>query len=274
MRSIGLHTRIAKDLDQLISDVDFLGINTFQCFFIAQNQNEYLPVNETAQKKFLAQRHRFSTLYGHASYWINLCGKYTNRTVQLLEKEIALAKRLAFDALIIHPGTATGWSKKEGITQLARLLNPIIKKENDLIFILENTAHENLTVGNDLADFGEILKLLDHPEKIKVCVDTAHAYAYGYDLTSKNGLQEFISLIDKHITFQRVSLIHLNDTTEQLASKKDKHAAPGAGSIGLEVLRNIALLPQFKNTPLLLELPSIGLDEQKKIVDEMRSVLG
>ena len=90
---------------------------------------------------------------------------------------------LSFLILFCHSGSAKGSTHyKEGVDILARALNILLKQEARIKVVLENTAHGKLTVGSDLTDFYELRQKLDNPERISFCVDTSHAYAYGYDI--------------------------------------------------------------------------------------------
>src|SRR5207244_2099203 len=109
----------------------------------------------------------------------------------------------------------------------------------------------------------------DDPDKIVFCIDTAHAYSYGYNLVDLESQKQFIHLIEECIGFKRVVLIHLNDTQEKLGSYIDKHALLGEGKIGLEPLKHFILHPHIINIPLILELPIVSEEEELTLLHKV-----
>ncbi|HEX2977824.1 MAG TPA: deoxyribonuclease IV [Candidatus Babeliales bacterium] len=272
MRTIGLHLRITSSIVDLIPQALELGTKSFQCFMIHQGTGNYLELSSPEIDRFLALRDECGYLYAHASYWVNLSGKETGHTIHLLRREIEMAKALHFNAIVIHPGAATGWAtKQEGIDQFVRLFNALIKNESNMHFIIENTAHGNATVGSDLEDLKEIYERLEQSEKVSFCLDTAHAYAYGYDIGSAHGREQFLQLVDQTITADRVSLIHLNDSSEKLGTKKDRHELLGKGNLGQQALKEFTHIKAFAQVPLILELPPVENEEQAEMLELVRS---
>lgn len=264
MKTVGLHLRISTDIEQAVHEAQALGIESFQCFLINQTTNRYIDCDSKPAQQFLTMRQNFGDLYIHGSYWINLGGKETAHSVSFLQREIEMAKRLQFNAIVLHPGSATGWNDRDqGIEQFVRLFNPLLKEEHELKFILENTAHGNRTIGSDLLDLKAIYDRLEHPEKVSFCIDTAHAFAFGYDIAQTRGQDEFIELIQQTIGLERISLVHLNDTDELLGTKKDKHQLLGQGQLG-ESLARFVQMPAFHAVPIMLELPQMSVHEQKQ----------
>lgn len=269
-RKIGLHLRLNKTINDLAERAAALQMPIFQCFFIHQDTNQFAAISDEEIKLFLKQwRKKFDQLYLHGSYWINLASAST--TNRILMRELDLAKKLEFTHIVIHPGSARRTGKKaDGIAAIARKLNAILKNESDITLVLENTAHAGHSIGGDLHDFLLLRERLDHPEKIKFCIDTAHAYSYGYDLTQEKSQKHFIDLIEKCIGFKNVALIHLNDTKQECGSRIDRHEIIGEGKLGLH-LPQIVHLDDFKQVPIIMELPVMDPKEEEKILEMVRS---
>jgi deoxyribonuclease-4 len=201
------------------------------------------------------RREKFGDLFAHISYRANLCMP-NNSGLYILRKEIAIARRLEFTHVIVHPGSAKHCvDKRAGIEQLARTLNIITRRLRDIKIVLENTAHGNLSIGSDLNDFIELREHLEFPEKIKFCIDTAHAYSYGYNIVDNAGQAAFLDLIAHAIGFDSLALIHLNDTDQQLGSQIDRHVLMGQGNIGEEVLRRFIEHESLRSVPVVMESP-------------------
>jgi deoxyribonuclease-4 len=268
---IGAHIRMRSSLHELLERADALDLPFFQCFFVPKETGKLIYASDDAILEFLrVRRARFDDLYCHASYWANLASLGNNGYTQL-RKEVMFAKRLEFTHLVLHAGTAKGAQhKNEGIDALARALNNVCKQERDITILLENTCHANLAVGSDITDFQRLLEKIDIPERIGFCIDTAHAHSFGYDVISAKGQSSFINLLETTLGIERIKLIHLNDTTEQLGSFIDRHSVIGQGKIGEGALKRFAMHPQLQHIPLLVELPELSVEDELVILNTIR----
>jgi apurinic endonuclease APN1 len=211
---------------------------------------------------FQQRRQRFKQLFVHASYWINLADSCRLYHPTLIH-EIALAKRLSFTHMVLHPGSVRAPNKKiHGIDALVRTLNSVMRAERELIFVLENTAHGNHSVGSDIRDFGLIMQKIEYPERLRFCIDTAHAFAYGYDITSDTGRASFINLLVTTIGIDTIALMHVNDSSTACGSKVDCHALIDQGQIKTVALKQLVLDSRLVHIPLILELPVITEQEE------------
>ena len=271
-RNIGLHLRLGSSLSKLLDRAIDLKQPIIQCFFIVQGINKYITFTSGELEECLKKRKKhFKELYLHASYWVNLSGK-KNSGWRTFKKELELAQKLGFTHIVIHPGSSTGCKdKKEGITFLAKALNKAIERYPDITIVLENIAHGKMSVGGDLEDFKELLEQIDEPDRLAFCIDTAHAFAYGYDLTDEKELNQFIKKIDECIGVKRVALLHLNDSEKKCGSRIDKHAVPGQGLIGQDTLKAFMNHPQLKHASVILELPVLPEKEEEEVLKEVRS---
>lgn len=271
MKHVGLHIRLTDSLEGIAHKALNLRVPFFQCFVIDQNTNRIIRPTDTEIEQFKAVcGSHFTHRFLHASYWINLSavGHFNSR---LFEREFTLAQKLEFTHMILHPGAATGSKQKQaGIAALAHAVNKILKMESNIKIVLENTAHGGISIGGDLHDFKNLLEQIEQPEKLYFCLDTAHAYSYGYDIENEQDQRGFIHLVDRTMGLSRIELIHLNDTREKKGSKIDRHEVPGAGLIGQEALKMFVNQPELAHIPLLLELPVMPVEEEKVILDTVR----
>jgi len=269
VRPVGLHLRLTDSLPDLLEKALRLKLSTFQSFLTySKSAQSRVYFTNTLIKQFLQlRREHFKDIYAHASYWVNLSNKEHNG-MHVLAQEIRLAHRLEFTHLVLHPGTAHESAPRlEGINVLAYNLNELHKKERSLIFVLENTAHGNLSIGGDLEDFELLLERLDQPERIKFCIDTAHAYSFGYDLCDQEKRTQFIELAQR-ICGDQLVLLHANDTLEKCGSKIDKHAIIGTGNIGSS-LQQILNHPYMVNIPIILELPVVTEQDEVAALERL-----
>lgn len=273
MEKVGLHIRLTNTIMQVIDKALRLEIPFFQTFVTLKTGKQAI-LDEKDVKEFLKLRELyFKNLYLHGSYWINLCTSQPFG-MKILKKELLMAKKLEFTHIVLHPGAAIGGkTKDEGIDLLAKALNEVTKNENEVSFVLENTAHGNLSIGGDINELYTILSKLDFPEKVSFCIDTAHAYSYGYNIADINEQENFINLLENTIGTEKISLIHLNDTHEKLGSKIDKHHIIGHGHIGQEALKHFINHNKIKDIPKLAELPIIEEEQEKDILNKFNKFM-
>ena len=65
--------------------------------------------------------------------------------------------------------------------------------------------------------------------RLGVCLDTCHLIAAGYDLTSDRGYRETMTAFGRHVGFDRLHVMHLNDSKRPLGSRVDRHAHAAQG---------------------------------------------
>lgn len=279
---IGIHLRLndAK-IAHIVDQAHMFNLSRFQFFVTAPpHHDKYLKISSKDKTLFKKEFGTQADLYIHSSYWINpSTGKKESAAIseQLLKKELLIAKQLGVKSLVLHPGSAKGYpyqeddpfANKRGIQALSKMLNRILKNETDVSILLENTAHGNYAIGSDLNDFIAIKNYMEFPEKVGFCIDLAHAYSFGYNLAY---VDDFAHLLEKTIGLNTIKLIHLNDTEEQLGSKKDRHAFPGLGKIGKQTITQIINSIHFKNIPKICEIPLLEVEKIKEFILEINSL--
>lgn len=270
MRLVGLHIRLNTTLIDVARYAHTMQVPIFQCFFIKQSTNQIITPDADEVAEFLKDwRPKFQNLYLHGSYWINLAS--TPQENRVLVREIELARKFEFTHIIIHPGSAKkSKDKKEGISIIAKSLNYLLKHEQNVKIVLENTAHAGLSIGGDLRDFYYLKERLDHPEKVLFCLDTSHAHSYGYDIISPKGQTEFLAQVDATMGLSNIALIHLNDTKQSKGSRIDRHEKIGDGVLE-PILKDFINHESLKQVSVILELPVIAPEEEENILQRVRS---
>ncbi len=270
MRKIGLHVRIPHTILDALSYARKLELPIFQFFLIDQIARRPLKIDQRTAQQFIQCVQTGQVPYVHGSYFINLAHlKHAGH--KALKREIEQAKQIGAPYIILHPGSATGsLTHQEGIARLAKIMNQLIKQEPDITFILENTAHGGKSVGSNIEDFKQLKKMIDQPERLAFCIDTAHAHTYGYDLSTLEKQEEFINLLDDTIGIENIALIHLNDSYYESGSRMDKHALIGQGTIGEKALKSFALHPKLSSIPLILELPVLSYEQEAAMLQKVK----
>lgn len=254
----GLHLRTNGSLVSVAERAIKMRLPFFQSFLIHKIGKCFLwPTKEEMLAFRRLCRGKFSFLFAHGSFWINLAHTQEDGT-RALKRELNWAKQCGFTHFVVHSGCAHGaCDQADGIDAVARTLNAILKYEHDITIVLENTAHGNLSVGSDIYDFVLICQHLDQPEKVKFCIDTAHAHVYGYPLQTKEERERFIVTLDAWLGLDAIALLHVNDACDDHGSRLDRHACPGRGTIGEDALKELVVHPRLAHIPLILELPVV-----------------
>ena len=156
-----------------------------------------------------------------------------------------------------------------GFMRLIKGINQAFKVTGGgVTLLLENTAGTRNSMGSTLEDIQHIIERLSHPERAGVCFDTSHAFAAGYDLRTEETVEATVRKIDEIIGFEKVKLVHLNDSKGDLKSRIDRHEHIGLGKIGEEGFRNL-LKSRLGTLPLIMETPK---DSRRSDVDNLRKV--
>ncbi|MFA5287526.1 MAG: deoxyribonuclease IV, partial [Candidatus Omnitrophota bacterium] len=148
-------------------------------------------------------------------------------------------------------------SEDAGIKRLVIALKKILDNtlQSKVGILLENTSGSGSWLGYKFEHQGKIIAGLKKNPRVGLCLDTAHAYLAGYDLSAKEGLDFMLDEIERLVGIKLIKLIHLNDAAGVLASHHDRHDHIGQGSIGMEGMRRIINHPKLKNIPMILETP-------------------
>ncbi len=221
---------------------------------------------------------KLSAVFGHAGYLINLgAGPSDNRdkSIKSLIQEIQLATDLGLPFLVLHPGAHLGAGEDEGIKQIVAGLNEVFRatKISPVRIALENTAGQGSSLGSQIRHLAAIFDGVKQPERLGVCLDTAHFFAAGYDIRTPRGWDAAIGEVDDMIGLEQVLAFHLNDSKSDLASRVDRHAGIGQGKIGREAFRHIVNDARFRKLPGCLETPkSADLHEDVENLAVLRSL--
>jgi deoxyribonuclease-4 len=228
--------------------------------------------NELASQKL-------ACVFGHTGYLINLGasdGENRERSLKSLVQEINFATDLGLPFLVLHPGAHLGAGDEPGLKQIVAGLNEACRmtKASPVRIALENTAGQGTCLGHQISHLAAIYDRVQHPERLAVCLDTAHFFEAGYDLRTPKGWNAAIGEVDSLIGLKQVVAFHLNDSKTDLGSRVDRHAGIGQGKIGREAFRHIVNDARFRDLPGCLETPkSPDLHEDVENLAILRSLV-
>ncbi len=258
----GAHVSVAGGLVNAIDEAERLAINVFAIFTKNQRQWTPKPLSEEAIEEWKdgLQSHEFDYICSHDSYLINLCAPNPENLVKSLNSmtdELQRAEALGLSHVIAHPGSHLKEGEEWGINKIADSINEVHRRAPGLgaKIALEITAGQGTNLGYNFEQIAKMIELTRENERLSVCFDTCHAHAAGYNLLSQESYDQVWSEFDKIIGLDRLALFHLNDSKNDLGSRKDRHEKIGKGLMGLEPFRFLINDKRFKYTPAILETP-------------------
>ena len=207
----------------------------------------------------------------HDSYLINLGQPDAAKAAAAhaaFTEEMKRCEALGLHRLNFHPGSHLKLMELDDcLKRIAEGIEKALQETNGVMAVIENTAGQGSNVGFELEQIARLIEYCHHNELVKVCIDTCHSYAAGYDLKSPEGYENFWKKFDNLIGYDRLGGIHLNDAKAPLASKLDRHDSLGSGTLGWEVFERIARDQALDNIPIILETPDPDLwaDEIKHL---------
>jgi len=222
---------------------------------------------------------RFAAVFGHAGYLINLGGPpgpNRDKSIQSLIQEIQFATALGLPFLVLHPGAHLGAGEAAGLEQIVSGLDAVFAdtRGSPVRIALENTAGQGTCLGYRLGHHAAIFDRVQRPERLAVCLDTAHLFAAGYDIRTPRGWEAAIQEVDSLVGLKQVLAFHLNDSKTDLNSRLDRHEHIGRGKIGRDAFRHIVNDPRFPDLPGCLETPkSEDLHEDVENLKVLRSLV-
>ena len=272
---LGAHMSIAGGVDKAIVRGHEAGCDTIQIFTKSSNQWRAKPLadEEIARFRKNLEKYEISPVVAHDSYLINLASPDTNG---ILEKsrsaflvEMHRAEILGIPYLVMHPGSHLGAGVDAGLRTIAESFDFLFTRaeELDVLVLLETTAGQGTNLGFTFQQLRRIIDMTDHGERFGVCLDTAHVFAAGFDITFRDGYEEMWEEFDRIIGLDRLRVIHLNDSKKDLASRVDRHEHIGKGKLGLEPFRMLMNVKRLMHIPMILETPkgADNLDDKKNL---------
>jgi deoxyribonuclease IV len=278
---LGAHTSISGGVHTAFVRAAGIGCTTMQVF--TKNSNQWsarqLTDEEIHTYKTTAARTTIAPVVAHAAYLINLCATNSStlkKSRQAFVDELQRCETLGISALIFHPGAHVGSGENEGIKRIAESINSAHMKTQDfrVFSTLETTAGQGTTLGYRFEQLRQIIDLVEEPERMRVCIDTCHLFAAGYDIRTERGWEDTITSFDNIVGLQRLVAAHVNDSKKDFDSRVDRHEHIGKGLIGLTAFRMLMNDSRLELIPKILETEkSEDMHEDVENMDVLRSLV-
>ncbi len=251
------------------------GCDCLQIFVKNQRQWTAKPLTDEQVREFrqAMAATQVTPVVAHASYLINLASPnetLRRKSVAAMIDELTRCEALGVSSLVVHPGAHMGEGLDAGIARIAGSLNEIHVATPGFAtrVALEVTAGQGSTIGFEISHLGRIISAASEPERLRVCLDTCHLFAAGYNLSDSAGYQQMTDELAAHVRFENVCCIHTNDSKGDCGSRLDRHDHITQGRIGRRGFENLLNDSRLAAVPRILETPK-GTDDQGIDLDRL-----
>ena len=271
----GSHLSIAGGLVNALNEAERLGFESVQIFTKNQRQWSFTPLEAGPRDEWLAGLDRLGwrdRTVAHDSYLINLASPKDDlwaKSIDLMREELSRCDALSIPFLVSHPGAHTGSGEDAGLDRIAEAYKTIFQDQPDfrVTLCLENTAGGGSTLGRSFEELADLrVRIIDKAgsefaDRVGFCVDTCHALAAGYDITTQEKAERVIGEFDSICGLANLKVVHLNDSKGALGSHVDRHQHIGEGQVGKGAFAALVNHPDLTGVPMILETPKGETDK-------------
>jgi deoxyribonuclease-4 len=251
---------VAGGVSKAVDRAALHGCEALQIFSRNASQWRAAPLDAAEVRRFRSRLEEtgIRPAVSHASYLINLATTdpaLRTLSIDTLGDELDRAHALGLLGVVVHPGTCTAGSEADGLRLIADGVRAALKarRRQQTQVILEHTAGQGRTLGHRFEHLSAILAHLDGSPRVGVCLDTCHLIAAGYDIASADGYAAAFAEFARLVGFDRLRVVHANDSKRPCGSRVDRHEHVGRGVLGSEPFRRLLRDARFEGLPFLIE---------------------
>ena len=271
MKLIGAHVSASNGVSQAPINAHAIGADAFALFTRNPSRWASKPISEKEAIAFKENCEEYgytsNKILPHDSYLINLGAPEAEKLEKSREAfldEMQRCEQLGLTMLNFHPGSHLNMMPADDCLDLiAASINLTLEKTSGVKAVIENTAGQGSNLGFSFEQIAHIIDKVEDKSRVGVCIDSCHAFAAGYDLSTIDGYGDTWRRFDEIIGFKYLSGMHLNDTKKGLASKVDRHETLGNGVLGADFFSFLMNDPRMDNIPLILETPDESIWAQE-----------
>lgn len=268
MLKIGSHVSFSdKGLLTATKEAISYDSSSFMIYTGAPQNTRRKPIESLyiEEGKALMEKAGINEIVVHAPYIVNL-GSYKEDTFELgvnfLQEEIRRTNYIGVRNIVLHPGAYTDKDAAFGIARIADGLNQVLAgtAETNVNIALETMAGKGTEIGRTFEELAAIIDRVEMNERLTVCLDTCHIHDAGYDIV--NDLDGVLKQFDDIVGLNRIAVVHINDSKNNIGAHKDRHSPIGGGYLGFNTISNIVHHEALAGRPFILETPWIGKDSK------------
>ena len=257
----GFHISIAGGLSKVPGRAEAKNCQTIQLFSRNPRGWKYrkLDLDEAALLRRGLKERKIRPVFLHMPYLANLASPdrdLRRLSVKSLIEELHRAPLVGAKYVVCHIGRRLASTEAKAIERVTAGIDDALSRTgNDAGLLLETTAGMGSEVGCDFGQIGRILKGVTQKTRVGVCLDTAHVFQAGYEISTEEGLRQILREFRAEIGLGKLKLIHLNDSKTPLGSRVDRHWHIGKGQIGMEGFERLLKHPALARLPVIMETP-------------------
>jgi deoxyribonuclease-4 len=258
MLRVGAHTSIAGGVHNAVEEQLEYDGNCGQIFSHSPQvwQDPNIGDEEAERFREAAAENDVGPWVIHSSYLVNLCTPKEDlreKSIDSMQKEVEAAAKLDIPYVNVHLGAHTGAGVETGLDNAASALEALDVPDGVTVLV-ESDAGGGTKLGSSFEELAGVLERCDLD--LDVCLDTAHAFAAGYDLSTPEGVDETMAAFDETVGLEHLECIHLNDSKHDCGTNKDEHAHVGEGKIGETGMAAFLRHEAVEGVPVVLETPT------------------
>ena len=279
---IGAHVSTAGGLSNALDRASNIGAEAIQIFASSPRAWKFNQPKEEEVSLFKEKMAQTGIwpCYIHGSYLVNIGGdpSQIEKSIESLTNNMSVAGKIGAEGVIFHGGSHKGKGFHNIVRQASECLKRVLDNSPENVWLcLENSAGMGSHIGSSFEEMGELIHLVQN-DNLKVCLDTEHMFAAGYDLTNSDEIPLIMKKFDEEIGLSKLVAVHANDSKVELGSGVDRHENIGDGFIGIDGFKSLMKDPSFERVPFFLEVPgfdSKGPDETNiNLLKSIRTDLG
>jgi deoxyribonuclease-4 len=275
---IGAHVSSAGGISKAVERGVEIGCETIQIFGSSPQSWAFKPIPDTEIQAFRKKSAEtgLGPVYLHAIYLINLgTSNQANleKGIESLINYMNLAADIGAGGVIFHPGSHRGAGYDGVFAQTVDSIKRVLDNSREGPYLcLENMAGMGQHIGAKFEELGQVLKAVASP-RLRICLDTQHSFAAGYDLTTPKGIEMMVTEFDEAIGLENLAAVHANDSKQPCGSGVDRHDNIGEGLIGEVGFEAIMSNPAFRGVPFFLEVPGYdGKGPDQRNVEALKRI--
>jgi deoxyribonuclease-4 len=261
---VGAHVSVAGGLGKAVGNAVAAGCEALQVFVSNPRGWAPPPADPSGDERFRTELARagLGPLFVHAPYLVNFASASQatlERSREVVAATLGKAAALGATGVVIHAGHALATGRTAALASTREALLPLADATQgpagagpgpDLV--LELTAGTRGALAARFEQMAELLAACDHHPRLKVCMDTCHAHAAGYDLADPAGATKALDELFATLG-DRVVLVHANDSRDPAGSGRDRHCPIGTGTIGDQGFAALLAHPGLATLPVITE---------------------
>ncbi len=260
-----------KGLAAAIKTGSEIGCTAVQVFTSSPQQWKGKIITPEISSKFIEARNtaKIGFVISHDSYLINLCApneETREKSIRAMIEELERCAALQIPYSVSHMGSHLGQGEADGLKLLSKTAKFVLKNSPQSVSItMETTAGQGTNLGYRFEHLSQIIDENNGDSRLVVCMDTCHIFAAGYDIRTKDTYEETIEEFSNKIGFDRLVVIHANDSKQPFASRKDRHEHIGKGHIGETAFKLLVNDTRISHAPLIVETPEAETMHQTNV---------